>query len=899
MPMFVKTSQVAKGKLPMVTPGMRDNSILPSSGGASNSGITLDYSAINMGGIDNGVAINHSDDKKVFYHGSPEKFDTLRAGSWVTPHKEDAFIFGVPWSSDDLTNTGDETGRPPKKLTFKPGREPEDQPIYLYEINGDVKPAETNTGVKYDWNHQTIKDLPAKIISVLPSWKKELLNKENKVDDPYNDNNKGTGSFVGSHEEGFALRHNLDYGSTVAKLKALIITGNPRFVDGSETAQQFYREIKNYLGKIGYTVHFQSSADVCVPPATADLLIGHSNGLRKLNHYINGGKLLAFGAIPEKATNSKIVFANHPVDEAYLKKCHYRKRYDYPIPEHFIFTDEMKTAIDNATIQLRAFPDYQQYNSNSQMYEQVAERPDAFTTPQFNMWNTYYASDSEYEATPSISDLKTILPQLAQSAQKVYNEWTQDEDDDLNGGGICHLIADAMCEEMSRIGIECATVSYSIGEVHVAAVAKLSDGVYTVDIPPSLYETGGGYTWQKRPDINFTPDYISITKDSSDPDEFENFVGDYASDKYAALNVLPYSDPNMYEQNSNPRNTTEPEFDIFETYFADDGYDLTRKPLQREKPKSEEEILINRGPLQRERPRQQVVETAPIRGPLQRERPRQQFPLATMFADDDDVVEVTEESNDIVEAMDSVGHLGVKNASSKTGILFAKQSLHSLPLVQCDLADTYQKQVIGLQNHNSLGPDAGLLFTYSRPQPLTFWMGKVAFPIDIIFANSDNKIIKIYRNCKPNSTELYSCANASKVIEVVGSFCAFHDIDVGDRVFYADDRDENLTQHVLESVVEAKMEQQKDLGMTDWNIKIVMKKEPDNRRFLKVSWSPEDYKLKKADIFVNPNQELMREALKKMPLDKLLRHALLHILAGAKNELPEDKEQKLITDRLY
>jgi len=87
--------------------------------------------------------------------------------------------------------------------------------------------------------------------------------------------------------------------------------------------------------------------------------------------------------------------------------------------------------------------------------------------------------------------------------------------------------------------------------------------------------------------------------------------------------------------------------------------------------------------------------------------------------------------------------------------------------------------------------------------------------------------------------------------------------------------------------------------MTDWNVKIVMKKNPDSRRFLRVTWTPEDYKLKKADILVNPNPELIREALKEMPLEKLVRHALLHILAGAKNELPEDKEQRLITNRLF
>lgn len=116
-------------------------------------------------------------DDKVFYHGSPNKFDMLDKGSWITPYKEDAIVFGVPWSSDDLLDAGDdETGRPPKKLNFKAHKIPDDQPIYLYEIDSnDVKPASTNTGKDYDWNYKTTKELPVKLIKTINSWQKELL----------------------------------------------------------------------------------------------------------------------------------------------------------------------------------------------------------------------------------------------------------------------------------------------------------------------------------------------------------------------------------------------------------------------------------------------------------------------------------------------------------------------------------------------------------------------------------------------------------------------------------------------------------------------------------------------------------------------------------------------------
>ena len=243
-----------------------------------------------------------------------------------------------------------------------------------------------------------------------------------------------------------------------------------------------------------------------------------------------------------------------------------------------------------------------------------------------------------------------------------------------------------------------------------------------------------------------------------------------------------------------------------------------------------------------------------------------------------------------------------KNASDTRSVVFVKNNLNSLPVVRCELAGSYQKQVVGLQLHSSLRPDAGMVFNYARPSYLTFHMGKVAFPIDIVFADKDNEIIKIYRNCQPGSQEIYSCANATKVIEVVGSFCAFYDIDVGDHVFEADDevyKKHDFTKYIFNRIQDVKLAQQKDLGMEDWNIRIVMEKDVSSHRFLKVDWSTDDYAIKKAEIIVNPNPLLIRAALKKMSLSKLVRHALLHILAGQKGELPEDKEHTLITKHLF
>jgi hypothetical protein len=102
--------------------------------------------------------------------------------------------------------------------------------------------------------------------------------------------------------------------------------------------------------------------------------------------------------------------------------------------------------------------------------------------------------------------------------------------------------------------------------------------------------------------------------------------------------------------------------------------------------------------------------------------------------------------------------------------------------ISCEIAKSYQDQTIGLQKYNSLKHDKGMIFTYSSPQSLSFHMGSVSFPIDIIFVDLNDKIVKICHNCRPNSREIYSCNNAVKVVETVGNFCIFHNINEGDKI---------------------------------------------------------------------------------------------------------------------
>jgi hypothetical protein len=44
----------------------------------------------------------------------------------------------------------------------------------------------------------------------------------------------------------------------------------------------------------------------------------------------------------------------------------------------------------------------------------------------------------------SVKEIDPIKDELAAAAQQEYDDWIQDENDELNGGGICHLIAEKL-----------------------------------------------------------------------------------------------------------------------------------------------------------------------------------------------------------------------------------------------------------------------------------------------------------------------------------------------------------------------------------------------------------------------------------------------------------------------
>ena len=112
-------------------------------------------------------------------------------------------------------------------------------------------------------------------------------------------------------------------------------------------------------------------------------------------------------------------------------------------------------------------------------------------------------------------------------------------------------------------------------------------------------------------------------------------------------------------------------------------------------------------------------------------------------------------------------------------------------IIHVDLAITPDQQEKGLSIKNNLSNNQGMLFPFNTPGDYSFWMKDMKFPLDIIWINSNNKIVHIEKNLQPCVFILlcptYSPpanSNTKYVLEVNADYTTKNNINVGDKVSF-------------------------------------------------------------------------------------------------------------------
>ncbi len=102
-----------------------------------------------------------------------------------------------------------------------------------------------------------------------------------------------------------------------------------------------------------------------------------------------------------------------------------------------------------------------------------------------------------------------------------------------------------------------------------------------------------------------------------------------------------------------------------------------------------------------------------------------------------------------------------------------------------EIADDDAKQEKGLSFRDGLGTNEGMIFVFPYEDHWGFWMKDMRFPIDMIWTDSNGKIVHIQKNAQPceEGCDTYVPTTAAKyVIEVNSGFANKHNLKIGDSV---------------------------------------------------------------------------------------------------------------------
>lgn len=117
--------------------------------------------------------------------------------------------------------------------------------------------------------------------------------------------------------------------------------------------------------------------------------------------------------------------------------------------------------------------------------------------------------------TALIDRVKLLAPRIVKQAQKILDEWEQDEEgwDEYYGyGGACGEIErEAIAAVLMEAGIDTMEGGQE-GDDHAWAIAYDTETkeAVAVDIPHSCYEQGSGYSWRKLHDVSLRPEDVVV-----------------------------------------------------------------------------------------------------------------------------------------------------------------------------------------------------------------------------------------------------------------------------------------------------------------------------------------------------------------------------------------------------
>jgi len=105
--------------------------------------------------------------------------------------------------------------------------------------------------------------------------------------------------------------------------------------------------------------------------------------------------------------------------------------------------------------------------------------------------------------------------------------------------------------------------------------------------------------------------------------------------------------------------------------------------------------------------------------------------------------------------------------------------------IDAEVAASRDARTRGLMWRYALAEGTGMLFIFSREQPLSFWMRNTLIPLDMLFIDAKGKIVSVVENAEPRTlSSRPSTGPATYVLELPGGYSARHGVKAGSQVTF-------------------------------------------------------------------------------------------------------------------
>jgi uncharacterized protein len=124
---------------------------------------------------------------------------------------------------------------------------------------------------------------------------------------------------------------------------------------------------------------------------------------------------------------------------------------------------------------------------------------------------------------------------------------------------------------------------------------------------------------------------------------------------------------------------------------------------------------------------------------------------------------------------------------TKEGVLniFKAETDSIIKTIDIEIADNDYEVQTGLMYRNGMKNHQGMLFVFPEAQPRFFYMKNTRFSLDIIFLDSDKKIVSFQKNTKPfDESSLPSNVPAQYVLELNAGLIEQWNLQIGDYIRY-------------------------------------------------------------------------------------------------------------------